>query len=56
MFLLLYVDVMVIVGGDLHEIDELKKKLSKESMMNDLGATKQFLRMRIKKTRESIEF
>ena len=53
--LLLYVDDMLIAGANLHEIDELKKKLSEEFAMKDLGAAKQILGMRIKRTRESIE-
>ena len=46
---------MLIVGADLREIDELKKRLSEEFAMKDLGPAKQILGMRIKRTRESIE-
>ena len=45
--LLLYVDDMLIVGSDIEEINNLKKQLSKQFTMKDLGATKQILGMRI---------
>ncbi|KAK0592660.1 hypothetical protein LWI29_023032 [Acer saccharum] len=45
--LLLYVDDMLVVGVDLEEINRLKKKLSSEFEMKDLGAAKQILGMRI---------
>ena len=45
--LLLYVDDMLIVGANLHEIDKLKRNLSEEFAMKDLGAAKQILGMRI---------
>ncbi|RVX06995.1 Retrovirus-related Pol polyprotein from transposon TNT 1-94 [Vitis vinifera] len=47
MILLLYVDDMLIVGSDIEEINNLKKQLSKQFTMKDLGATKQILGMRI---------
>ena len=45
--LLLYVDDMLIVGSSIEEINNLKKQLSKQFAMKDLGATKQILYMRI---------
>ena len=45
--LLLYVDDMLIAGSSIEEIDNLKKQLSKQFAMKDLGATKQILGMRI---------
>ena len=47
MILLLYVDDMLIVGSDIEEINNLKKQLSKQFTMKDLGAAKQILSMRI---------
>ena len=38
--LLLYVDDMLVVGADLEEINNLKKQLSREFEMKDLGAAK----------------
>ena len=45
--LLLYVDDMLIVGSSIEEINNLKKQLSKQLGMKDLGAAKQILGMRI---------
>ncbi|RVW67261.1 Retrovirus-related Pol polyprotein from transposon TNT 1-94 [Vitis vinifera] len=45
--LLLYVDDMLIVGSDIEKINNLKKQLSKQFAMKDLGAAKQILGMRI---------
>ena len=45
--LLLYVDDMHIVGSSIDEINNLKKQLSKQFAMKDLGAAKQILGMRI---------
>ena len=47
MILLLSVGDMLIVGSDIEEINNLKKQLSKQFTMKDLGATKQILGMRI---------
>ena len=47
--LLLYVDDMLVAGSDMDEIQMLKKQLSSEFNMKDLGAAKQILGMRIKK-------
>ena len=52
--LLLYVDDMLIVGECKQEIDKLTGELSKEFEMEDLGAAKQILGMRI--TRKSGTF
>ncbi|RVW64114.1 Retrovirus-related Pol polyprotein from transposon TNT 1-94 [Vitis vinifera] len=41
--LLLYVDDMLIAGSDIEKINNLKKQLSKQFAMKDLGATKQIL-------------
>ena len=41
--LLLYVDDMLIVGSGIEEINNLKKQLSKQFAMKDLGAAKQIL-------------
>ena len=45
--LLLYVDDMLIVESSIEEINNLKKLLSKQFAMKDLGAAKQILGMRI---------
>ena len=45
--LLLYVDDMLIVVSSIEEINNLKKKLSKQFVMKDLGAAKQILGIRI---------
>ena len=41
--LLLYVDDMLIAGSSIKEINNLKKQLSKQFAMKDLGAAKQIL-------------
>ena len=38
--LLLYVDDMLIAGSDMQEINNLKRELSKQFAMKDLGAAK----------------
>ena len=45
--LLLYVDDMLIVGSSFEKINNLKKQLSKQFAVKDLGAAKQILGMRI---------
>ena len=45
--LLLYVDDMLVAGSGIEEINNLKKQLSKQFEMKDLGAAKQILGMRI---------
>jgi len=49
--LALYVDDMLIVGANMAEIDRLKKQLSENFEMKDLGATKQILGMIISRDR-----
>ena len=49
--LLLYVDDMLIAGSDMQEINKLKKQLSREFEMKDLGAAKQILGMSIARDR-----
>ena len=45
--LLLYVHNMLIAGSSIEKINNLKKQLSKQFTMKDLGTTKQILSMRI---------
>ncbi|RVW27659.1 Retrovirus-related Pol polyprotein from transposon TNT 1-94 [Vitis vinifera] len=45
--LLLYVDDMIIAGFGIEKINNLKKQLSKQFAMKDLGAVKQILGMRV---------
>ena len=45
--LLLYMDDMLIAGSSIKEINDLKKQLSKQFAMKDLGVAKQILDMRI---------
>ena len=45
--LLLYVDDMIIARSSIEEINNLKKQLSKQFAMKDLGVVKQILDMRI---------
>ena len=49
--LALYVDDMLIAGANLAEIDRLKKQLSENFEMKDLGPAKQILGMRISRDR-----
>lgn len=49
--LLLYVDVMLIVGSDMQKINKLKKQLSREIEMENVGATKKILGISITKGR-----
>jgi hypothetical protein len=50
--LLLYVDDMLVAGPDMDEIQMLKKQLSREFDMKDLGAAKQILGMRINRDKQ----
>ncbi|KAK0594571.1 hypothetical protein LWI29_027750 [Acer saccharum] len=50
--LLLYVDDMLVAGADVEEINNLKKQLSSEFEMKDLGAAKQILGMRISRNEQ----
>ena len=45
--LLLYVDDMLTARSSIEEINNLKKQLSKQFVMKDLGVAKQILGMRI---------
>ena len=45
--LLLYVDDMLIAGSSIEKINNLKKQLSKQFAIKDLGVTKKILGMRI---------
>ena len=51
--LLLYVDDMLVAGSDMQEIINLKRELSKQFAMKDLGSAKQILGMRIKRDTKS---
>ncbi|CAH9127437.1 unnamed protein product, partial [Cuscuta epithymum] len=51
--LLLYVDDMLVAGSNMQEINELKKKLSEEFEMKDLGEARQILGMSI--VRDKVE-
>ena len=46
---------MLIVGASIHEINELKRKLSKEFAMKDLSVAKQILGMRITRDRDDFK-
>ena len=50
-FLLLYVDDMLIAGSRIREIINMKKRLSTAFEMKDLGPAKQILRMKISRDR-----
>ena len=47
LILLLYVDDMLIVGQDMKKIGSVKKSFEKSFAMNDMGPSKQILRMHI---------
>ena len=47
MILLLYVDDMLIVGSNMHDINAFNRKLTSIFAMKDLGAAKQILGMHI---------
>jgi len=49
--LLLYVDDMLIAGSSIEKINELKRRLSEQFAMKDLGPAKQILGMRITRDR-----
>ena len=51
-FLLLYVDGMLIICRDISKIDRLKKELSKSFNMKDLGPIKQIIGMKISRDRK----
>ena len=52
-FLLLYVNDMLITSNHLCDVNELKSLLSKEFDMKDLGPTKMILGMEIHRNRKS---
>ena len=51
--LLLYVDDMLIAGSDMSEIKKLKKQMSEEFEIKDLGAANQILGMSISRNKEN---
>lgn len=53
--LLLYVDDMLITGDSKQEIDKLKRELSKEFAMKDLGSANQILGMKITWNRDVLK-
>ena len=53
MYLLIYVDDMLIAGKDMSEINKIKTQLSGEFEMKDLGATKKILGMEIHRDKEA---
>ena len=52
-YLLLYVDDMLIVANDKEEIRKVKVQLNKEFEMKDLGTTKKILGMEIMRNRKA---
>ena len=52
-FLLLYVDDMLITAKSIMEVNKLKVLLSREFDMKDLGATKKILGMEIRRDRDA---
>ena len=44
---------MLVAGSNMHEINVLKRKLGNSFVMNDLGAAKQILGMRITRNRKN---
>ena len=53
MIFLLYVDDMLVAGSNMHEINVLKRKLANYFAMNDFGAEKQILGIRITRDRKN---
>ena len=53
LFLLLYVDDMLIISHDSSKIDKFKRELSKSFAMKDLGLVKQVLGMKISRDRKN---
>jgi hypothetical protein len=49
--LLLYVDDMLVAGSRIGEINNMKRQLSKQFVMKDLGVAKQILGIRIIRVR-----
>lgn len=52
--LIIYVDDMIITGSDTEEIKELKKNLSTEFEIKDLGGLKYFLGIEVLRSRRGI--
>lgn len=52
--LIIYVDDMIITGDDLDEIESLKKRLSKDFEMKDLGGLKYFLGIEVVRSKQGI--
>jgi hypothetical protein len=52
-FLLLYVDDMLIAAKSIVEVNKLKVLLSREFEMKDLGTTKKILGMEIRRDRDA---
>ena len=52
-FLLLYVDDMLIVDNNLHDVNELKSLLSKEFDIKDLSPAKKILGIEIHRDKKS---
>ena len=52
-YLLLYVDDILITAKEISEVNKLKEKLSKEFEMKDLGAAKKILGMEIQRNRRA---
>ncbi|MGV7927188.1 reverse transcriptase domain-containing protein, partial [Mycobacterium kansasii] len=44
---------MLVADSSMKDISDLKRQLSRKFAMKDLGATKQILRMRIKRDKEN---
>ena len=49
--LIVYVDDIIVTGDDLEEIIQLKKSLSKEFQIKDLGTLKYFLRIEVARSK-----
>ena len=52
-FLLLYVDDMLVAGSNMQDINVLKKKLANSFAMKDSGAAKKIIGMRITRDRKN---
>ena len=54
MFISVYVDDLLIIGGDLNIINGLKDKLSERFRMTDLGSVSHYRGMSVTRTRGSV--
>ena len=52
--LIVYVDVIILFGNDMEELQNLKKYLSKEFEVKDLGNLKYFLGMEVARSRKGM--